>query len=613
MARPHGTIRQSQLITTFGPGAMVDLPHHSVVVGGLEEWTLGPDKRRITEDRLVGKIEELLETPNLQLFAPPAESTDPRAVPTGITAWQFPEWFIAQSDVSRGAYRRRPLVHQVALVMRRRRWVYEDPDTGRSHQAVPIRFVQGCINGHLSDLDWYKFVHEGADPDCRRQLWIEERGTSGDIRDVFVLCDCGRSRSVASAALRRGDVLGFCRGRRPWLGADAWEKCGGLDGKAQPNRLLLRTASDAYFPQVLRVISIPDSDAALKMAVDKVYEDFLQVAESLEDLRREKKKAKVLAALEGLDDQAVFAEVRRRQGKATPAKRTIKQAEIETLMDSAGEIGGDVPEGADFHARRMRLPSPRPKVLEAVDRVVLVHRLREVMALVGFTRFEAEAPDIDGELSLDVRRASLAREVSWLPAVENRGEGFFIAFKKAAIDDWLARPTVKARGQQLLDGFGVWQTRHRIGKDEPKVVFPGLTFVLLHSLAHLLITSVSLECGYSSSSIRERIYVGETGNGILLYTGTPDAEGTLGGLVQVARRIDKHMASALDLARLCSSDPVCAQHRPDNLQEERFLNGAACHGCLLIAEPSCERRNEYLDRALVVPTVDAAGAEFFRV
>jgi hypothetical protein len=235
------------------------------------------------------------------------------------------------------------------------------------------------------------------------------------------------------------------------------------------------------------------------------------------------------------------------------------------------------------------------------------------MALVGFTRFEAEVPDIDGELSLDVRRASLAREVSWLPAVENRGEGVFIAFKKATIDAWLQRPEVKARGQQLMEGFEVWKARHRVGKDKEKVLFPGLPHVLLHSLAHLLITTVSLECGYSSSSIRERIYVGEGGHGILLYTGTPDADGTLGGLVQVARRIEHHLASALRFARLCSNDPVCAQHRPDNPQEERFLNGAACHGCLLIAEPSCERRNEYLDRALVVPTVDAVGAEFFQV
>ncbi len=53
------------------------------------------------------------------------------------------------------------------------------------------------------------------------------------------------------------------------------------------------------------------------------------------------------------------------------------------------------------------------------------------------------------------------------------------------------------------------------------------------------------------------------------------------------------------------------QHRPDDSQEERFLHGAACHGCLLIAETSCERRNEFLDRALVVNTVEAGGLHFF--
>ncbi len=612
MARPHGTIRQSQLITTFGPGAMVDLPHHSVVIGGLEEWNLGPNRRRISEDRLAAKVQQLLACSTVQLFAPPAESDDPRAVPTGITAWQFPEWFIAQHDSARGSWRRRPLVHQAALVPHKGGWRYEDPETGRKRQVVPIRFVQGCINGHLSDIEWHRFVHESPTSTCTGQLWVEERGTSGDIRDVFILCDCGAGKSMAAAAARGTDVLGFCRGRRPWLGNDAWERCGGPDGPAQPNRLLLRNASDAYFSQVLRVISIPDADAALRLAVDKVYEDFLSGVSTLDELRYEKKKPKVSAALEGLDDAAVLAEVLRRQNKAQPPARTIKQAEIETLMASAEEIGSDVPEGADFYARRLVLASPRPKVLEAVDRVVLVHRLREVAALVGFTRFEAEAPDVDGELSLDVRRAALSREPSWLPAVENRGEGFFIAFKETAIDQWLARPAVKARGLQLQEGFAAWGARRRTAKDEAKALFPGLPYVLLHSLAHLLITSVSLECGYSSSSVRERIYVGDAGHGILLYTGSPDAEGTLGGLVHVARRLEKHLASALDLARLCSNDPVCAQHAPSDPHEERFLNGAACHGCLLIAEPSCERRNEFLDRALVVATVDAASAEFFR-
>ena len=123
-----------------------------------------------------------------------------------------------------------------------------------------------------------------------------------------------------------------------------------------------------------------------------------------------------------------------------------------------------------------------------------------------------------------------------------------------------------------------------------------------------------MECGYPASSIRERIYaIPELGYGVLLYTGSSDAEGTLGGLVQVGRRIHDHVRNALEMGELCSNDPVCAQHDPPNPHEHRFLHGAACHGCLLIAETSCEQQNEFLDRALVVPTVERSGIEFFRL
>jgi hypothetical protein len=133
----------------------------------------------------------------------------------------------------------------------------------------------------------------------------------------------------------------------------------------------------------------------------------------------------------------------------------------------------------------------------------------------------------------------------------------------------------------------------------------------MHSLSHLLITAVSLECGYSASAIRERIYAGDYGYGILLYTGSSGSEGTLGGLVEVGNRIESFLSSALELGKLCSNDPVCSQHKPAAAYEERFLHGAACHGCLLIAETSCERNNEFLDRALVVDTVETTGAAFF--
>ena len=123
-----------------------------------------------------------------------------------------------------------------------------------------------------------------------------------------------------------------------------------------------------------------------------------------------------------------------------------------------------------------------------------------------------------------------------------------------------------------------------------------------------MITALSLECGYPAAAIRERIYCGPRNEpqpmaGILLSTGTTGAEGTLGGLVEEGRRIGRHLRRAWDIGRLCSNDPVCGAHDPVRDRAERFLEGAACHGCLYIAEPSCERFNRYLDRALVVPTL----------
>jgi hypothetical protein len=195
-------------------------------------------------------------------------------------------------------------------------------------------------------------------------------------------------------------------------------------------------------------------------------------------------------------------------------------------------------------------------------------------------------------------------------AIAHKGEGVFIALARDKVEAWLARPAVQKRGEQLARSFQQWRDRRGIRGDIPQ--FPGLPYVMLHSLSHLLITALSLDCGYAASAIRERIYAYETGYGILLHTGSAGSEGTLGGLVAVGHQIERHLDRALALGRLCSNDPVCAQHQPTDSREDRFLHGAACHGCLLIAETSCERRNELLDRALVVDTVAGLKTALFR-
>jgi hypothetical protein len=598
---PSGQVRQSQLITSFGPGAMMDLPKHSVLVGGLDSWAM--TGQEIAEPRLIEKLKTLFDPPlsQLRLMTPPPDPNDATVPLTGITAWQFPEWFItqdAESEPANPLVRARRLVHRKSLTGSK---FIDDRRVRRT--VVPVRFVRACRNGHINDVEWYSFVHS-THSECRRPLWMIERGTTGDIAEIYIRCECGASRGLAEAVGFRTEALGKCDGRKLWLGPYERDNCN------ESTRLLVRQASNAYFPQLMSVISLPDRNEDLRDAVEAVW-DFIGEVEDLAMLQYERKKAKVRPALQDYSDEEVLAEIRVRRGESAQSNRKIKHVEMETLIGSKEELGDDKPDGT-FFARTLSKSVWDQRWMSGVQRVVLVHRLREVMAQVGFTRFEAVSPDIDGELEMGVRRAPLAREISWLPAVENRGEGVFIQFQTEAVRQWASRPEVKERGRELLAGYDAWKAEHP-GRSLAFVEAGGLLpYVLFHSFSHLMITAVSLECGYPASSIRERIYsIPDIGYGVLLYTGSADAEGTLGGLIQVGRRIHQHIRNALDMGELCSNDPVCAQHDPPNVHERRFLHGAACHGCLLISETSCEQHNEFLDRALVVPTVDNLGVEFF--
>lgn len=598
---PTGELRQSQLITTFGPGAMVDLPDHSVLIGGLETWR--GDKEEIFEDRLLNKLRADLRAPQLKLFAPPVDSDDFGARRTGIAAFKFPEWFLGQvqenwKDPRSGRmYRTRPLIPYTRLVKGK----YQD-DRRKLHSVVPVRFVQACVRGHLSDIDWYAFVQRNFEPDRTGQLWFDEGGSGNDFAEIFVRdTKTGARRPLSDARLPDSHVFGRCNGRKPWLGPRVWEQC---DKHA---RLLTRAASNGYFTQVASVISIPEGDELLREAVDRAWQDHLEYCEELRDVRKERRREKVKNALEGFTDDQVWAEVSRRLNNTPTERKHIKQAELETLLAQKDTIGEDRPEG-DFYARTHPLPPLQAPLEGKLGKLVLVHRLREVVAQVGFTRFEPTYTTIEGELEIGVELAPLARELTWLPAYQNRGEGVFLSFPTEMIERWMRRPGLAARARELSDGYTEFALDR--GTEQP---FVGLPYMMLHSLAHLLITAVALDCGYSASSIRERIYAtgGDSGYGILLYTGSPGAEGTLGGLVDIGRNIDRHILRALELGRLCSNDPVCAQHDPSSRNEARYLHGAACHGCLLIAETSCERRNQFLDRALVVPTVTHPDAAYF--
>ena len=595
-----GSLRSSQTVTTYGPGALVDLPDYSAIVAGLDDWRPRPKSdQQINEPRLSSKIQSMMSLPwPARLFPPPPADEDfwPKggSGPSYVAVRRFPKWFVVQVGSEQESRSAGPTGTSRRLV----HWRNLDGN-GRyeKKRVVATRFVRACRRGHVDDLDWRRYVH--GNTVCLRPLWLDH----SDLSDLVVRCECGKRRRLAEALEIGQNTLGPCSGRRPWLGPMAAERC------QEPSRLLVRTATNAYFPQVVRVLSIPETMTPVDRAIDENWEHF----KDEEDWSRSllKQAARFNPAIRKLrskfSDDGMLRAIEKRSAGASE-DLSVKQLEINAFVNAPEGYGGGIPIDDNFHARKLPGTEWRKTGLtDFVDRVVQLHRLREVSALVGFTRFEAAMPDINGEYDTDVTRAALDERRQWFPAIENRGEGIFLSLDPEAVEEWSNRPEVKARVRALRAGHRNWREQRK-GRVPG---FPGGAYVLLHTLSHLLMQSVAIRCGYPATAIRERIYLGESDYGILLYTASTDADGTLGGLVQQARDIEIHLKRALGAASLCSSDPICAQHTPERSLDARWLHGAACHSCSLIAETSCEMQNEFLDRALVVSTIDTPGAAFF--
>ena len=587
--RPAGQIRRSQVVTTFGPGAMVDLIDHAVLVGGLDFWhydSAASGVKVLHEPRLRDRIVQMgIQLSQERAFRePPAGDDHQPSWNVGIEVLEFPAWFVCQNPDCRA------LRHKRALEMKSGRYYHECPD-GKRSECVPVRFVAACRKGHIEDFPWVSFVHDYG-PSCSAPRLRLIEGATGDFSEVVVECtNCGKRRSLSAALAQNANPQ--CRGHRPWIGSEADEDCD------ERLRLLVRTASNSYFSQVVSALSIPEKGLELENAVRAVWD--VLAAATKENLAAFRQIPKVSKALTGFGDDEVLAAVEALKKGETVERGPLRTSEYVQFVQQIPEEPGVLPpEDETFFARSYDPPGGLP---EKLGKLVLTSKLREVRAQIGFTRLEPVSADLQGEFESGVELAALGLSTDWLPATEILGEGLFLALDEDAVAQWENRKAVRERGRELLDGYRKWAATVKAAPP-----FPGVRFYMLHSLSHLLISAISLECGYAASAIRERIYCSPHDSdtpmaAILLHTGSTGSEGTLGGLVEEGRRIGPHLEQAIRLGKLCSNDPVCAAHSPKTDPSGRYLEGAACHGCLFIAESSCERFNRYLDRALVVPTI----------
>lgn len=603
-----GALRSNQLLHTYGVGAVADLPNLSVIMMGLDYWDL-QRSAEITEDRLLAAVRARLGQQVQTLREPPhlPETSDVFAdwARTGVPVSLFPSWLrCSDTRCNRLARADSGLFELLGHAFQpdKVRYVHSCRGNGAGRPtAVPARFVLACDNGHLDDFPWLYFVHRGFEPDSGHSLKLVESGSTGEAASIFVTCECGSSRPMSDALGRAAAVnLPLCRGRHPHL--SRFEPCDNT------TRTLVLGATNSWFAMQLRAFSLPRANNPVDQLVAEFWGQLQLLAGLPEAAAKPLMRTQTCwAELEPFGVDRAWQAIQEHARADSSGEHTPPSDELDLLRPEwdAFTVGRDV-ELPDFTTRHEPRPSGKSGWLE---RVVLVTRLREVAALYGFTRIDA--PEWDDVASADPRRAQLSdQEPTWVPCAEMRGEGIFLQFSEQRIAEWERGEPVRDRERRcLIPAHDDWREFRRL---EPGH-WPGPRYLLLHTFAHTLIRELALESGYSASGIGERIYA-RTGEhpmaGVLLYTAAPDSEGTLGGLVSLG---DQHSLGALidralDAARLCSSDPLCAEHDP---RVHSRLYGAACHACLFAAETSCERGNQYLDRTLLVDTLSGADCGFF--
>lgn len=579
-----GQLRRTQLVTTFGSGAIVDMPDYSVIIAATNYWK---DASPILHEP---NLEKLLKVSH---FKQPyvSDNTEENYTPD-IPAFRFPIMHFCPDCGRLMPY-----------------WGFGSESGTKCSKCnksiVPSRFITACINGHMEDFPYRWWVHNGDFSECpmderEDKLRISFSDETGGLESIVVTCTkCGNSRSMAGS-MGRDALKGYrCKGKRPWIGLKATHNdptpC------TAPLRGLQRGASNVYFSQTASALTIPPLSSRLQQEIGNQWDGLSSVLDANPE------EATLKAVIQGMFYQLlqtgiytiddIVREVRKRHDEDTGEEYTKQDLfEDEYQVFCLGNY--EQPDDYQFRIESTDVPEVLSPFIEDV---IMVKRLREVLALHGFRRISPEKPENGDErfsgYHLEEDCVPLSETpLNWYPGIEMLGEGIFIKLREDVLAAWEVANE---------DYYEPMKKRLEASNLECENFSP--RYVLLHTLSHLLIRQLSVECGYSGASIKERIYSTYPDSnlkmsGILLYTSSSDSDGSLGGLVRNAlpETFERVFRNLLQEASWCSSDPICIESKAQGYDS---LNYAACHACTLLPETSCEMRNCLLDRGAVVGSI----------
>lgn len=592
-------MRRSALIGPWGVGAIVPFPNdESLMIAGLDMWRYNNTQPFLIEDERLKKrlgVKELRWPPDFREY-----NADPENCNLRIPTVRFPTWhYCPYCGTMRKTtyYEPQPECECYQWPKGRRC----NPHSRYKRKLIPERFLVVCPEGHIDDFPVSEWLHSDGVHNYNPNTCIIRRstgGTSAALTGVFYECSCGVKKSLAGVtspgALKRIEYR--CNGAKPWLGikSDEDNYCGRDDVK-----VLLRGATNVWFADTRSSIHIPTDNVATNRRIIGILNEYFDLLR-MQRINGEWNRPIIdfLADKNKVDKDSLYEAFIKRNEEIEGLPEVTDEmsedeyrlAEYKVLITNSGS------DAQDFHSINYPITAYDPVIRKYFKSISLVPKLRETRAFIGFSRLEP------GTASITERKKMIRiGDEDWLPAIEVCGEGIFFEFNSEALSEWAQKVNVSNRIQMLNRAY----RKAKFGKEAKGELRP--EFVLIHTFAHLMINQLSYDCGYGSSSIRERIYCEKTSNqykmyGVLIYTASGDSEGSLGGLVRqgLPGHIEDTIVNTVKNALWCTSDPICIQSVG---QGPESCNLSACHNCALLPETCCELGNRLLDRGTVVGSI----------
>ncbi len=629
---PKGPLRRAQLIAPFGVGAMVVVRDGtSVISGGLDHWFEREsgeiDSRSLDPQEFIFEEWRLQRLLRVHHFCLPPDYRERRRgldLPNcnlTVPFLRFPQWHFCRFCNR---------LYCLPLPARGRGKCTECQEKGKINYLVQVPFIAICDHGHIQDFPWQEWAHRSSNPECKRSMRLIATG-GASLAAQKIKCDCGAERNLSSiteASSDRNETFlsknldnsgtpFLCRGKRPWLGFEDGQPC------ERPLRGSLRSASNVYFADVRSAIYLPMGTNAAPSELFALMEGpplstLLNLLAGTgieikpEHLRGQ--QSQLLQAYTDAEIAAAIIVILTGKKEAAEDQAILDEDQQTSLRRAEFNVLGSPRNDSQLLIKAASLGTYDEKIMSFFSKLMLVEKLRETRVLLGFTRVFPE-----NDQNLQERKSMLWRNPpqennSWLPAYIVYGEGIFLELNEERLQAWEKQNDVIERVRPLSTRY---QQHQRSRGLRARQIGP--RFVLLHSLAHLLMNQLTFECGYSSASLRERLYASEAAEapmaGILIYTAAGDAEGTMGGLVRIGKQgyFEPIVLKALERASWCSADPVCMEIGSSSGQGPDNCNLAACHNCCLVPETACEEFNRFLDRGLVIGTLDKLNIGYFNL